>query len=107
MITDAQMDAAIEYLQSTDTPCAVLKTDMERAEWKAKRTKATVFQLAEGSVAERNAEADTHSSTIAAMTDYFNFMQAYNEMANKRTTQELITRIWQSLSANRRQGNIT
>lgn len=98
------MEQAIEYLADTDELCAALRSDMERAEWRAKRTKAAIFTLSTGSVAERTALADTHADTEAAWAQYFDALQAHESMRNKRATESIVVDTWRSLNANRRQG---
>ena len=77
---------------------------MERTEFKAKAVKATMFKLAEGSVADRNAAADTSAELAAAYEEHFKAMHAYHAMANKRSTEAIIVDTWRSMNANRRQG---
>ena len=103
-ITQEQMEDALQYLSDTDETCAALRADMERAEWRAKRTKSTVFTLSVGSVAERNALADTHADTAAAYEKYFEALQKFESMKNQRATKAIVIDIWRSLNANRRQG---
>jgi hypothetical protein len=98
------MEQAIEYLSDTDEPCAVLRSNMERAEFKAKQTKASIFRVSEGSVAERNAIADTSLDTELAYEDYFKAMLAFDAMKNRRATEAIVVETWRSLNANRRQG---
>lgn len=102
-ISQDRMEKALAYLATTDEPCASLRADMERAEYKAKRTKAAVFQLSEGSVAERNATAETAGDTQNAYEQYFTALRDYEAMKNKRSTEEIVIETWRSLNANRRQ----
>jgi len=103
-VTQSRMEEALEYLSDTDEACAELGADMERAEFRAKRTKSTVFTLSAGSVAERNALADTHPDTEAAYEKYFEAHRKFNAMRNKRGTESIVVETWRSLNANRRQG---
>jgi hypothetical protein len=103
-ITSDRMEQAIEYLSFTDETCAALRADMERAEFRAKRTKSAIFKISDGSVAERNATADTSSDTEAAYEQYFTALQEYHTMVNKRSTESIVVETWRSLNANRRQG---
>lgn len=77
---------------------------MERTEFKAKAVKAAVFKLADGSVADRNAIADTSAETHAAYEEHFKAMHAYHALANKRGTEAIVIDAWRSLNAARRQG---
>lgn len=102
-ITQERMEDALQFLSETDEPCAALRTDMERAEYRAKRTKSAVFKLSDGSVAERNALADTHTDTDVAYEEYFKAMREYEAMKNKRATESIVFEAWRSLNSNRRQ----
>ena len=102
-VTQERMEDALQFLSDTDERCATLRSDMERAEFKAKRTKSAVFQISAGSVAERNALADTHAETEAAYEQYFQAMRNYHAMSNRRATEVIVVETWRSLNANRRQ----
>lgn len=103
-ISQERMETALAYLASTDESCADLRADMERAEYRAKRTKAAVFQISEGSVAERNAMAETNADTQSAYERYFEAIRNYDAVKNRRSTEEIVIETWRSLNANRRQG---
>lgn len=104
-ITQDRMDEALDYLSGTDELCAALGADCERLEFKAKRTKAAVFKLSEGSVAERNAIAETAGEVDAAYEDYFKALEKFNAVRNKRATETIVFEAWRSLNSNRRQGS--
>lgn len=103
-ITQEQMEDALQFLSDTDDQCAALRADMARFEFRAKRKKSAVFQISAGSVAERNALADTHTDTEAAYEQYFEAMRKYHAMTNQRDTKTIVVDTWRSLNANRRQG---
>lgn len=102
-VTQQRMEEALEYLSDTDEPCATLRADMERAEFRAKRTEHAVFKISDGTVAERNAIAKTSADTEAAYEKYFTALQAHETMRNKRSTEVIVVETWRSLNANRRQ----
>jgi hypothetical protein len=104
MIDEKRLENALTYLATTDEPCASLRADMERSEFKAKSIKATVFKLSEGSVADRNAIAETAENTAAAYELYFAALHKYEAMKNKRATEAIVVDTWRSMNANRRQG---
>jgi hypothetical protein len=107
MIDESRLAKALTYLATTDEPCAQLRTDMERAEFKAKAIKDVMFRHIEGrSVADRQAEAGTAEEYTEAMDAYFDTMQKYEAMRNKRTTETIVVETWRSLNASRRQGNV-
>jgi hypothetical protein len=103
-ITQQRMEEALEYLTDTDEQCASLRADMERAEFRAKRTEQAVFKISDGTVADRTADAKTHKDTLAAYEQYFTAMQSYHAMSNKRATESIVIDTWRSINANRRQG---
>ena len=107
MITDQRMGEALDFLSDTDEAAAELKTNAERAEFKAKAVKDAVFKFAEGTVAERTAIAGDSQEYKDAMADYFAKSQLADTLKNRRTTAELIIRTWQTVSANRRQGTLS
>jgi hypothetical protein len=102
-ITQERMENALQFLADTDEPCATLRADMERAEFRAKRTEQAIFTLSDGTVAERNALAKTSDETFAAYEQYFKAMQAHDTMKNRRATEAIVFEAWRSLNSNRRQ----
>lgn len=104
-ITQDRMEEALDYLLETDASCAALGADAERLEFKAKRTKAAVFKLSDGNVAERNATAETSGDTDAAYELYFKALEKFNAVKNKRSTEAIVFEAWRSLNPNRRQAS--
>lgn len=103
-ITQEQMEDALQYLSDTDETCAALRADMERAEFRAKRTEQAIFKISDGTVAERTATAKTSTDTESAYEKYFEALQKFEAMRNKRATKAIVIDTWRSLNANRRQG---
>lgn len=104
MISDPRAEKALTYLAETDIDAATAKADMERAEFKAKAVRQTVFKIADGSVADRNAVADTSEDYRNAMEAYFAALQLYARIANKRETERIVLDTWRTIQANRRHG---
>lgn len=102
-ITQERMEQALGYLSDTDEPCAVLRADVERSEFKAKRTKAAIFKISDGTVADRNADAEMSADTEAAYEQYFAALQKFDAMKNRRATESIVFEAWRSLNSNRRQ----
>lgn len=103
-VTQQRMEEALGYLSDTDETCATLRADMERAEFRAKRTEQAIFKISDGTVAERTAVAKTSPDTEAAYEKHFQAMQDYWTVANRRATEAIVIETWRSLNANRRQG---
>lgn len=104
MISEDRMQKALTYLAETDEECADLRTEMARSELKAKRTRAAVLKLSEGTSVQREALADTSPETEAAWEEHFKAYRAFHAMNNKRATEAVVIDTWRSLNANRRQG---
>src|SRR5687768_2058152 len=97
------MEHALQFLADTDEPCAALRADMERAEFRAKRTEQAVFKISDGTVAERTAIAKTSPDAEAAYEQYFKALQEHEAMRNRRSTEAIVFEAWRSLNSNRRQ----
>lgn len=106
MINDDRLQKALTYLAETDEPCAALRADMERAEFKAKVIREAIFMREDGTVAERNAKAGSHDEYKQAMNVYFDLLKLYEAMRNKRGTESIVIDTWRSLESSRRQGNV-
>lgn len=104
MITQDRLEKALRYLAETDEQAAELKVDVERQSFKLKKVKAAIFLHSDGNIEERKSAAETADETVHAEHDYLAAYQQSEAMNNKRKTEELITRIYQTESANRRQG---
>lgn len=107
MITNEKMEKALHDLESTDVISAELKADVERREYMFKRAKALCFKLAEGTVADRNAQAETAAESLEAAEKWFIAIKESEEVRAKRQTSALIVEVWRSMNANRRTGNIS
>lgn len=94
------------YLAETDERAADLKAEVDRSEYKAKVTKATVFLHMTGTVAEREAEALKANETQDAYRAHFQAIRDFQAMANRRELERLVVEVWRSENANRRVGNV-
>lgn len=106
MISDERAEKALRYLAESDERAADLFTEAERLEHLAKAAKDTVFLHETGTIPERQAKAGNHQDYKLAMDAYFVALSQYKAVANKRSTEELVVRAWQTVSSNRRQGNV-
>lgn len=106
MISDTRMDRALKFLAESDETYAELKTNVERQAWVLDQAKARVFQLTEGSVADRKAEAELSGDVSEATERWLKAMLEAKKLEAKRATEVLVIDCWRSLNANRRQGNV-
>jgi cell pole-organizing protein PopZ len=103
-LTEDRVADALQLLAETDEPCAELRANMDRTEFKAKSLKEAAFSTLSGTVAERTAAAINVPAVQEAFDAHFKSIRDYHAMANKRALEELVIRVWQSAGANRRQG---
>jgi hypothetical protein len=106
MISDDRAELALRFLVDTDEKAAELKGEVERAEFFWKRTREALFIHADGTVAERTAQAGQHPKTHEAHEAYVKAIQTYSFVANKRDTEKIVLDVFRTLCANRRTGNI-
>lgn len=106
IISENRLERALRYLAETDEKAADLRAGVDRSEFKAKTTKATVFLHLDGTVAEREAGALRANETQDAYTAHFQAIRDYNAVANKRELEKIVVECWRSMNANRRVGNV-
>jgi len=106
MISDDRAELALRFLVDTDEKAAELKADMERSEYLWKRTREALFLHAEGTIAERTAQAVQHPKAVEAHEAYAKAIHTYTYVANKRDTERIVLDVFRTLCANRRQGNV-
>lgn len=104
IISDDRLMKALQYLATTDEEAATLKADVERKEYQLKRSKALSFQLAQGTVADRNAFAEVQSEPSAEA--WFKAIEDNEKVKAKRQTEALIVDVYRTLAANRRAGSL-
>lgn len=107
MITDARLQRALTYLAETDEPAAELKADVSRKEYLCKLARSKEFLIAAGPVEQRKATAEVSDSVQRAEGEYTDAVVAFEKVRAKRTTEELIVEVYRTVSANRRQGQVT
>jgi len=105
-LNDSRVEKALILLSSTDEEHAILAGEVKRLEEWIKQAKAHVFLLSQGTVAEREAQALDSPSFSKAVEEWADTFKEYKTLDNKRQHEIRITEIWQTLSANRRKGNL-
>jgi len=106
MISEDRLAKALTYLAETDEPLAHLKAEAERQKFKAEAIKAAIVLTAEGTVAEKQAQAVGSQQYTDAMNEYFRLTEEHDAVKNKRSTEVIVVEVWRSLNASRRAGNI-
>ncbi len=104
-ITPERRDQAIHYLAGTDEELAYAVAHVARTEYIAKKKRQLIFLHSTAkTVAERQAEADTHPEVVEAMDTHFEALRHREHLRNKRKTEELVWETWRSENSNRRHG---
>jgi hypothetical protein len=101
-ITQDKMEAAMTFLAETDSSFATAKTNLERMDILRKRVRQRIFLTEEGSVALREAKADTHEDVIAADDNYIAALLAYEKLKAQRQRAESVKDVWRTIEASRR-----
>ena len=92
----------MRYLAETDETYAVEKAAVERSEILRKRARARIFLTTDGTIPERNAQAETHPDVLATDDEYISSVKAYETLRAKRQRAELVIEVWRSMEATRR-----
>ena len=101
-IDEERVGKAMRYLAITDLSYAGAKADLEAAEILRKRVRARIFLDSEGTVAERQAEAEVHDDTQAADDAYVTAIRVFEELKARRQRADLLVEVFRTLEASRR-----
>jgi hypothetical protein len=107
IISDKEVERAIRYLEQTDLEVADWKVAVMRAEHMVDVTESTVYQAASGSIEDRKRFAKASPEVMTKQEELFRAVRNHEMIRAKRKRAELMVELWRTLSANRRQGNIT
>ena len=107
MIPDVdRVGECLNELSTTDHEYALLYAAREAQKERIKLIKAKAFLEAEGTVAERNAVADSHPDTEQAINDYQNTIADFKLLEARRKRCETEIEVWRTVEASRRRANI-
>ena len=101
-----EIDDAVKFLSDTDDLHAQLESEYKFCEEKIKQAKSHAYLLSTGTVAERQAQAETHPTTTKAVLEWIEALKEFKTLTNQRNSQIRLSELWQTLSANRRKGTI-
>lgn len=102
MISDKRAEGAFEYLRDTTDSIGAAKAELERSEILRKRIRRKHFLTSGGSVAQREAIAETHEETESADERYVDAVAAFETLRAKRDIETIALDVWRTESANRR-----
>lgn len=107
MISQERLQQALTYLAETDEECGILRSNVARAEFKAKSIRNTLIMASDQkTVADRQTEAETSQEYRAAKEEEFFAFSRYEGMKNERATESILIDVWRSLNAGRRSGQV-
>lgn len=101
-IDEDRVGKAMRYLAETDLTYAEAKAALESSEIARKRVRARVFLTSEGTVADRQAQAECDADAQSADGEYVESVRRFEELKARRQRAELLIDVWRSLEATRR-----
>jgi hypothetical protein len=101
-LNESKVGEVLTYLSRTDEEFAVAKCNLESAQILQKRVRARLFLSADGSVAERNAEAEISDEAQAADDAYISAKLVFEKIKAHRERGELMIDVFRTLEASRR-----
>ena len=104
MITDERSWEALQFLLSTTDEIADKKGALERAEILRKRARKNVFLSCDGTVAVRDALAETSQNSLEADDKYIEALVAYEKLKAKREIEQIVIDVYRTNEASRRRG---
>jgi hypothetical protein len=96
------MEAAMDWLASSDEAYALAKAEVLRAEIVCKRARARVFVGESGAVELKKAKAETFPEVVKADEEYCNATLEFETLKAKRSRAEILIDVWRTLEASRR-----
>lgn len=105
MVSEQQLEGAMNYLAETDSQGAELKAAVLRTEHMAKVTESLTFLSSTGNNEERKALARTHADTGIAWNANFDAVKQYEIVRARRERAALTIEIYRTESANRRRAS--
>ena len=104
MITDERAEKALDFLMDTSVKIANLRGEFERSEILRKRVRKKVFLASTGTVAERDALAESDPETHAADDAYIHAIKLYESLKAKREIESIALDVWRTEQASKRKG---
>lgn len=105
-LTENRVAMALSQLSQSDESHAALAGEVKYRDAKLKQAEAHGFLKAVGTVAERQAKALISQDFNEALDGQLKAFVEFKTLDNQRNHEIRITEIWQTLSANRRKGNV-
>ena len=108
MIDRDRMEKELFKIAESDDEFADAKTEVERATWVCKHTRAIVYEMVDGKSVEDRKQAVERSQKVSEAEDRrIKAIGVLEHLKAKRETSGLIVDVWRSLESTRRLGVIT
>jgi len=104
MITDKQIEHALFFIRDNATIAGQLAGAVKESYARRKACQAIAFLQATGTVAEREARAETDPAVQKAYNDYAESVAGMETMKLKIKASEMVIEIWRTQNSNRRAG---
>ena len=101
-LTPDDCDGALQFLEETCDAIAAAKAELERSAILAKRTRKRIFLTVEGSIAQREACAETHADVISADQRHVDAISEFEALKAKREVQAIKVDVYRTQAASRR-----
>lgn len=101
-LPEEAVQAAFDWLREASDVVAAAKVNVLRKEFQAKKIHAKLFRNAEGSIEARKAWATDHSDYETAMEAYFQAVEIWEQMLDRRNKCEATIEAWRSQEASQR-----
>jgi hypothetical protein len=106
MISDEQIEKALDYLRDNAKLVGQLRGQKVQLEHMIKVIKAQKFLACDGTVAERQAIADASPEVVAQIEDLKDCVTELETVLTLMKGAELKIEVWRTQNANLRRGNI-
>jgi hypothetical protein len=109
MITRDQAEDSVRKIGETDHAYAEAKTEVERATWLCKHTRAIAYEMTdrESKVDERKNAVERSEIVVGAEERRIKAVLAFETIKAQRETQALLIEVWRSVEATRRRETVT
>jgi len=105
-VSEERVSQALKYLVETDESCAMAKALMKGLDSQIKTIEAIEFMKNTGALGQREKMARASQAYRDHLAKLQDAVFDYETLNNKRNTEGMVIKVFRSLNANRRKGNI-
>jgi enterochelin esterase-like enzyme len=101
-LPEEAVSLAFDWLREASEVVAAAKINVSRKEFRAKKVYAKLFRVADGNIEARKAWAMDHPDYEAAMEEYFEAAEIWEQMQDRRNKCEACLEAWRTQEASQR-----